>query len=232
MIDAALQHNQGLHRTNRQVDELLSTGSSILSNLRDQRGTLKGVQRRILDMMTTLGLSNTVMRLIDRRTHQDKYILLGGMIVTCIIMLLVWKYLVWCQKFLCGHAILLVHWKVISIQYFMTYAKGFIIFYAADQFCTSVNLHNYTVVTCSYFIRVHLIMTGYIMALHVPVWQECCSCLCSLFRLRLVIRSSIAVIVQYQLQLQISRWVCMIKKPSKNMFCNKSNCKVINVEVS
>lgn len=93
MIDAALQHNQRMHQANRQVDELLFTGSSILSNLRDQRGTLKGIQRRVLDMMTTLGLSNTVMRLIDRRTHQDKYILFGGMIVTCIIMFVVWKYL-------------------------------------------------------------------------------------------------------------------------------------------
>ena len=94
MIDAALHHNQRMHSTNRQVDELIGTGTSILSSLRDQRGTLKGIQRRVLDMMTTLGLSNTVMRLIDRRAHQDKFILFGGMLVTCIIMFLVWKYLV------------------------------------------------------------------------------------------------------------------------------------------
>lgn len=94
MIDAALQHNNRMTSANRQVDELIVTGTNIMSNLREQHGTLKGIQRRVLDMMTTLGLSNTVMRLIDRRTHQDKFILYGGMLVTCIIMFLVWKYLV------------------------------------------------------------------------------------------------------------------------------------------
>jgi Golgi SNAP receptor complex protein 2 len=92
-IDAALQHNQHLHSATHGVDEILHTGTSLLANLRDQRGTLKNVQRKVLDMMTTLGLSNTVMRLIDRRAHQDKFILFGGMLVTCIIMFLVWKYL-------------------------------------------------------------------------------------------------------------------------------------------
>ena len=73
--------------------EITFSGANILSNLRDQRGTLKGAQRKMLDLLTTLGLSNTVLRLIDRRTHQDKFILFGGMLLTCIIMFLVWKYL-------------------------------------------------------------------------------------------------------------------------------------------
>ena len=94
VIDAALQHNQRMHGANRQVDELLSTGTNVLTGLRDQRNTLKGVQRRMLDIMTTLGLSNTVLRLIDRRTHQDKFVLFGGMLFTCLVMFLVWKYLV------------------------------------------------------------------------------------------------------------------------------------------
>jgi len=93
LIDAALQQNSRINSATHGVDELLHTGTSILSNLRDQRGTLKTVQRKVLDMMTTLGLSNTVMRLIDRRTHQDKFILFGGMIITCVIMFLAWKYL-------------------------------------------------------------------------------------------------------------------------------------------
>jgi len=92
-IDGALQHNASLQSASHGMDEMLNTGSNILLNLRDQRGTLKTVQRKVLDMMTTLGLSNTVMRLIDRRTHQDKFVLFGGMILTCIIMFLVWKYL-------------------------------------------------------------------------------------------------------------------------------------------
>jgi Golgi SNAP receptor complex protein 2 len=43
-------------------------------------------------MANTLGLTGTVMRLIERRTAQDKIILFAGMVVTCIIMYLIWKY--------------------------------------------------------------------------------------------------------------------------------------------
>lgn len=93
MIDAALQHNQRLTDAHHGMDDLLSSGTSILSSLREQRMTLKGAHKKILDIANTLGLSNTVMRLIEKRASQDKIILFGGMIVTCVIMFLAWKYL-------------------------------------------------------------------------------------------------------------------------------------------
>lgn len=91
-IDAELQHNQGMHNSHKEMDHLLNHGSSIITNLRDQRSMLKGVHKKILDVANTLGLSNTVMRLIERRTTQDKFILYGGMILTLVIMFLVYKY--------------------------------------------------------------------------------------------------------------------------------------------
>ena len=78
--------------SNRGIDDLLSHGNTILENLRDQRSTLKNVQRRMLDVASTLGMSSTVMRLIERRQESDKYILFGGMLVTCIIMFLIVRY--------------------------------------------------------------------------------------------------------------------------------------------
>lgn len=72
---------------------MLRTGSGILESLRDQRNTLKGAQRRIMDIANTLGLSNTTMRLIERRAHEDKYILFGGMVITLLIIVLVIIYL-------------------------------------------------------------------------------------------------------------------------------------------
>ena len=72
---------------------MLNTSSAILGNLREQGGTLKGAKKKVLDVMTYLGLSNTVLRLIEKRTYQDKFIFYGGMIICCVIMLLVWRYL-------------------------------------------------------------------------------------------------------------------------------------------
>jgi len=76
----------------RGIDDLLGSGHTILDSLRGQRSTLKSAHKKVLDVMNTLGLSNTVMRLIERRTYQDKFILYGGMIFTCIVMFLAVKY--------------------------------------------------------------------------------------------------------------------------------------------
>ena len=58
-------------------------------NLREQRHMIKGVKRKIIDVANTLNLSTTVMRLIDRKTEGDKWILYGGMTITCIVMFLI-----------------------------------------------------------------------------------------------------------------------------------------------
>ena len=54
---------------------------------------LQNAHRRVLDMTNTLGLSNTVMRMIEGRSRQDRIIMLLGMIVTLLIMALVYYYL-------------------------------------------------------------------------------------------------------------------------------------------
>jgi len=91
-IDADLNHHSSLQSAHRNIDDIISHGSSIMDSLRNQRGTLKGVKTRMLNMANTLGLSNTVMRLIERRTTEDKLILFGGMIITSVIMFILWRY--------------------------------------------------------------------------------------------------------------------------------------------
>ena len=91
MIDRALEHQNTLHQTNRDMDNLLDHGASILENLRDQRGILKNAQKKMLDVFNTLGMSNTVIRLIERRSEGDKYILIGGIIGTCFLMWMIIK---------------------------------------------------------------------------------------------------------------------------------------------
>ena len=46
-----------------------------------------------LTLVSHYRMSNTVIRLIERRSEGDKYILIGGMVLTCILMFLVVKYL-------------------------------------------------------------------------------------------------------------------------------------------
>ncbi|XP_038047860.1 Golgi SNAP receptor complex member 2-like [Patiria miniata] len=93
LIDQELSHNSSLHDAHRGMDDLIGAGAATIENLRNQRGLLKGTQRKILDVANVLGLSNTVMRLIEKRTAQDKWILFGGMFVTCVVMYLCYAYL-------------------------------------------------------------------------------------------------------------------------------------------
>ena len=91
LIDAALNHQGALGRSRQGVEELIMQGQATLSTLRDQRGLMKNIKKKMLDISSMLGMSNTVMRLIERRSEGDKYLLFGGMIVTCVIMYLVVK---------------------------------------------------------------------------------------------------------------------------------------------
>jgi len=92
LIDAALNHQSSLGRSKKGIEELLMQGHETLTALRDQRNLMKNIKKKMLDISSMLGMSNTVMRLIERRSEGDKYLLLGGMIVTCVIMYLVVKF--------------------------------------------------------------------------------------------------------------------------------------------
>ncbi|KAK0164799.1 hypothetical protein PV328_003374 [Microctonus aethiopoides] len=93
MIDHTMQHHTQVSNANHGIDNLLQHGSDILDNLRSQRITLKGAHKRLIDIGNTLGLSNTTMRLIEHRARQDGLILVGGIVVTCLIIILVIIYM-------------------------------------------------------------------------------------------------------------------------------------------
>lgn len=70
-----------------------AASSTELAHLRPVCLSAQGTQKKILDIANMLGLSNTVMRLIEKRAFQDKYFMLGGMLLTCVLMFLVVQYL-------------------------------------------------------------------------------------------------------------------------------------------
>lgn len=75
------------------MDELLANGGAVLSSLRGQYSTLRGARSRLMEVDNYIGLSNSVMRLIENRVFADKFILFGGMAILTILMFLIWFYL-------------------------------------------------------------------------------------------------------------------------------------------
>lgn len=92
-IDENLQFNNGLRNAHKGVDDMISNGTAMLKSLTDQRISMMDIHKKMLDVANMLGLSNTVMGLIQRRATQDKFIMIGGMLLTCVFMFLVIRYL-------------------------------------------------------------------------------------------------------------------------------------------
>ncbi|CAO3596710.1 unnamed protein product [Absidia cylindrospora] len=81
-------------QTDSQLDDFITQAQTLLENLTEQHGILKKAQRKILDTANTLGLSQNVIRYIERRTTQDKWIFFGGLIITVFILWAIVHYLV------------------------------------------------------------------------------------------------------------------------------------------
>eukprot|EP00127_Corallochytrium_limacisporum_P005451 Clim_evm20s205 gene=Clim_evmTU20s205 len=91
--DYYANENQRLKGVGRDIDGFLNYGGAILENLTNQRDVLKGVRTRVLNIGNQLGLSQSLMGMIEGRQKGDTYILYGGMLITLILMFLIWYYL-------------------------------------------------------------------------------------------------------------------------------------------
>ncbi|KAK6942459.1 hypothetical protein RJ641_027836 [Dillenia turbinata] len=83
---------QSAKNSSRMLEDAYNTGVAILSKYSEQREHLKRAQRKALDVLNTVGLSNSVLRLIERRLRVDQWIKYAGMIFTIIIVYAFWRW--------------------------------------------------------------------------------------------------------------------------------------------
>ncbi|KAL9379373.1 hypothetical protein Peur_027855 [Populus x canadensis] len=86
IFDEEAQAMQSVHNSKRMLADSISTGAAILSKYSEQRERLKRAQRKALDVLNTVGLSNAVLRLIERRNRFDRWIKYFGMLTTLVIL--------------------------------------------------------------------------------------------------------------------------------------------------
>lgn len=67
------------------MNDLLASGQASLSSLVGQRQRMRWVNRKMLDIGNKIGLSNSTMRMIERRDATDAYLVFGGMVVTMLV---------------------------------------------------------------------------------------------------------------------------------------------------
>jgi golgi SNAP receptor complex member 2 len=72
------------------VNDLIANGEASYNALRDQRRQMSGVSKFLGQIDDRLGISNSTMRIIERRDVTDAYFVLGGCVITCIVIYIVW----------------------------------------------------------------------------------------------------------------------------------------------
>ena len=89
----ALREQSVFASTNTALDEYLERGRAVLGDLGQQRDMLKGTQRKLYSVGTTLGISGDTIRMVERRAKQDKWIFWAGVIIFFLFCWLVIHYL-------------------------------------------------------------------------------------------------------------------------------------------
>ncbi|KAJ6801272.1 membrin-11-like [Iris pallida] len=92
IFDDEAKAMQSARNSHMVLEEAYSTGVAILSKYAEQRDRLKNAQRKALDILNTVGLSNHVLKLVERRHRVDKWIAYSGMIATVVVVYLFWRW--------------------------------------------------------------------------------------------------------------------------------------------
>lgn len=90
-----LKENRGLRDAGSELDRMIEQGRSTLGNIIDQNKTLKNAKRKILDVANAVGVSASLVNVIDRRNRGDKWLVYGGMALTLFILFSLWYLFRW-----------------------------------------------------------------------------------------------------------------------------------------
>ncbi|GBG75696.1 hypothetical protein CBR_g20321 [Chara braunii] len=88
--DEESQMRGHVHNSHQKLDEAFRTGTQVLQSYAEQRERLKSAQRKALDMLNTVGLSSSLLRMAERRQFWDRWLVYAGMVVTIVVVFGVW----------------------------------------------------------------------------------------------------------------------------------------------
>mmetsp|Transcript_49009 Transcript_49009/g.131549 ORF Transcript_49009/g.131549 Transcript_49009/m.131549 type:complete len:223 (-) Transcript_49009:76-744(-) len=88
-----LKENRGLRDAGSELDRIIEQGRSTFGNLIDQNKMLKNARKKILDVASAMGVSQSLVNVIDRRNKEDKWLVYGGMTLVLFILFSLWYLL-------------------------------------------------------------------------------------------------------------------------------------------
>ena len=91
-VDSALRERSSLLASHTMMDEVAAAAEGVMGALQSQRATIKGAHKRVLDIAASLGVSNSLMKIIERRSLGDKVLVYGGSAFITLLCLAVWWF--------------------------------------------------------------------------------------------------------------------------------------------
>eukprot|EP00930_Biecheleria_cincta_P075300 TRINITY_DN62464_c0_g1_i1.p1 TRINITY_DN62464_c0_g1~~TRINITY_DN62464_c0_g1_i1.p1 ORF type:complete len:220 (+),score=60.79 TRINITY_DN62464_c0_g1_i1:67-726(+) len=90
---ALAREHSSLAASNNALDDVLEQANAIFGNLVGQNTVLKNARRKLLDAANVMGVSQSLVNVIDRRQTGDKWLVYGGMALTLFILFSLWYLL-------------------------------------------------------------------------------------------------------------------------------------------
>jgi Golgi SNAP receptor complex protein 2 len=84
------EESQSLESSNYAVLGLISQADASYQELVEQRQRLRGVSKIVVDIGNALGITQSTMRIIERRDITDAYLVAAGMVITLLVIYFVW----------------------------------------------------------------------------------------------------------------------------------------------
>lgn len=93
-MDEEAQFMGSIHRSKGYLEEIYQSGSNILVSMAGNRERLKRAHKKVLDVLNTVGLGESILRLIERRQRMEIWITYGCMLLIVVVtfLLLWWRW--------------------------------------------------------------------------------------------------------------------------------------------
>ena len=89
-IDLEMAESGSLDRSSNMVNSYIAQGQETLNELLQQKDRLKNIQRKVFDIMNYLGISQNIIKAVEKRDFTDKWIVFIGMIIVSLFLLVLW----------------------------------------------------------------------------------------------------------------------------------------------
>eukprot|EP00906_Rhabdomonas_costata_P032440 RCo045702 len=91
-VELLSEEKNSIRHSHRQLDEISGMGTAVMEALRSQRERMEGSRGKLYNIAASLGISQSVLKTIQRTEKIDRTIAYIGMCVITILLLLLWYY--------------------------------------------------------------------------------------------------------------------------------------------